>query len=642
MASYIDFTLTFTDNSSGDRAEDGTEVQIYTDSPSYKPTVKVDYNAARHAWMALPLVNAGVTTLPVKLKAPVTFVKVRVRQFNANGFGDWNLPGGISGTTFVFTQNGGVNTPDSPTNVGLIVTGTPTPPVDPPVDPPPDEELPPTGGGGVSSNYVYTAQFSNTQGQNQWSYRDALGAAMTYNAGGGLWTGAQAYQGIWNGGIHPGGTVGSVLRWTAPSDGVALVSGSVQLFTSSGSNGVTFTMKKNATTIDGPASLTTTTPRTLSESVTVVTGDVIDFIVEPITGNTNCSTALAPVIQHTTDGTVSAGSVVTLLSPAAFDVSIGGTQIVTVFLSSPPAAAATITLSSSDSGKVTVPASIIIPAGIASGSFSAAGVALGASTLTAAYNSTSKTSIASAVAPSSSTWANAPSGGVILLDHSMNSTVGLLDDYSSTVIVTDTSAPVSPPNVGLHRLGAFQREGGGQLHYIAPALYRELYCGFAWRTNAQFQGRAVQGNKIFFLRGPYMNGVFALLGGPNQGQSNFRLAFSHNTSALNNSHIMGGDSVGNLAECNVGNGTIIMGVWYRIEVHIRCSTSYTARDGFIRWWINGTLVGNYTQFNYSGPNGEGANEWMMNQTWDGSPDLGVINTVNWDHYVDHVYLVGKN
>ena len=221
MASYIDFTLTFTDNSSGDRAEDGTEVQIYTDSPSYKPTVKVDYNAARHAWMALPLVNAGVTTLPVKLKAPVTFVKVRVRQFNANGFGEWNLPGGISGTTFVFTQNGGVNTPDSPTNVGLIVTGTPTPPVDPPVDPPPDEEPPPTGGGGVSSNYVYTAQFSNTQGQNQWSYRDALGAAMTYNAGGGLWTGAQAYQGIWNGGIHPGDTVGSVLRWTAPSDGVA-------------------------------------------------------------------------------------------------------------------------------------------------------------------------------------------------------------------------------------------------------------------------------------------------------------------------------------------------------------------------------------------------------------------------------------
>lgn len=239
---------------------------------------------------------------------------------------------------------------------------------------------------------------------------------------------------------------------------------------------------------------------------------------------------------------------------------------------------------------------------------------------------------------------NEPAGMTTLLNHSFNVAVGpnMFDDYNNTQIVSDPTAPLSPPNVAMHRLNAFAREGGGQLRYLSPTLYRDIFTGMYWRTNQQFQGRAVQGNKIFFVRGPYMNGVFALLGGPNQGQANFRIAFSHNTSALNNSHIMGGDAIGNIAECNVGNGTILMGVWYRIEVHIRCSTSRTARDGFIRWWLNGVLVGSYDQFNYSGPNGEGANEWMLNQTWDGSPDLGTINTVDWDHYVDHVYVSGKN
>ena len=48
MASYVDFTLTFTDNSSGARDELGTEVQIYSDSPSYKQTEPIDYADARH------------------------------------------------------------------------------------------------------------------------------------------------------------------------------------------------------------------------------------------------------------------------------------------------------------------------------------------------------------------------------------------------------------------------------------------------------------------------------------------------------------------------------------------------------------------------------------------------------------------
>lgn len=70
MAQYVNFNLTFKDNSSGNREEDGTEIQIFTDSPSYKCTVPIDYAYARHGWMRLPFVAYGVTTIPISLKAP--------------------------------------------------------------------------------------------------------------------------------------------------------------------------------------------------------------------------------------------------------------------------------------------------------------------------------------------------------------------------------------------------------------------------------------------------------------------------------------------------------------------------------------------------------------------------------------------
>lgn len=641
MSQFIPCKVSWTDNSSGDQDELGTEIDIYTDSPSFVPNVPVDpASGVSHAWMRLPAVAAAEVSAEFRLETPVTFIRVRVRQYNADGPGEWDVP---AGTTFRLTQTAGPLAPPAVSAVGFVVTDTVVvPPPPPPDDPPPPP--PPTGGSGSAANYAFTSQFSGVQGQNGWRYKDSAGTEMTYDAANAKWNGDELYLAIWGTGFRhsSSGTVkDAVLEWTAPANGTALVSGTTGLQTAPGN--VRFIAKHEATTKFTSTDMTTTTPEPYSFSAVMLAGEKLTFISQRTSvALNNNNLLLNPVINFTTDGSTPAPPTVSSLSPSSLGVAVGAVQGLTVTLSSAPASAASVSVSSSDPTKATVPATVTVSAGQTSTSIPVTGVASGSSTITATYNSSNKTAAVTVSNPASSSWPNAPAGGTVLLDKDFSNLTGLVDDYSSTVLTTDASAPVSPPNVGLHRLGAFQREGGGQLRYNAPALYRELYCGFSWRTNAQFQGRAVQGNKVFFLRGPYMNGVFALLGGPNQGQSNFRLVFSHNTSALNNSHIMGGDSIGNSAECNVGNGTIIMGVWYRIEVHIRCSTSYTARDGFIRWWINGALVGDYTQFNYSGPNGEGANEWVMNQTWGASPDLGVINTVNWDHYVDHVYLVGKN
>jgi hypothetical protein len=415
--------LTWEDISTGDTDETGQELDVYTDSASFVPTVPIDYAGARHPWMRLPPLAAGVETLDLPLKTPVTFVKFRVRQYNANGPGPWSLARVVT-----IAQAVGVLVPQAPINLGGVVSGGTVTPPPPPVDPPPPP--PPTGGGGASSNYVFTSQFSSTQGSNQWSYKDANGTDLTYNSTLGYYTGAQPYQVLWNGGIHPGTTVGTVLRWTAPAAGVALVSGSVNLASAVGSNGVTFTIKHDAATIDGPVSLTTTAPYTISESVTVLAaGEVIDFIVAPISGNSYCNTTLTPAINFTTDGSTPANPTVSALSPSSLGVSVGAVQSLTVTLSSAPASVASVSVSSSDPTKATVPATVSVAAGQLSANIPVTGVAAGSSTITATYNNSNKTAAVTVSNPASGSWSNAPVGGTVLKDTPLNDIVGFIDDY---------------------------------------------------------------------------------------------------------------------------------------------------------------------------------------------------------------------
>ena len=118
---------------------------------------------------------------------------------------------------------------------------------------------------------------SSDLGGNQWSYLTANDALLSYDAVSGLWNGAQLYQLIWNGGIHPGPTEGTKLRWTAPAAGTAIIGGSAALLTSAGSYGVTLEIEHEGFSVVGPTSLTTTAPITINETVVVLAGDVIDF-----------------------------------------------------------------------------------------------------------------------------------------------------------------------------------------------------------------------------------------------------------------------------------------------------------------------------------------------------------------------------
>lgn len=245
--------------------------------------------------------------------------------------------------------------------------------------------------------------------------------------------------------------------------------------------------------------------------------------------------------------------------------------------------------------------------------------------------------------PVQAQWTNEPAGSSVVLDCNFSSTpgaCGIQDVYSSSFQDTDASAPVSPSGVVRSTLPALSGFGGMQLDYVTSQTYREMYVGLMWRTNPQFQGRAANSNKLFFVRGPMNNGVFSMygpIGGP------FQLIFGHNNGSLDNSHACSFD-LGLICYPNVSRGTLTPGVWTKLEAYLKSSTTSTSRDGIVRWWVNGVLAGNYTNLNI---NQLGINEWVWSETWDGcgingAPpcDIGPTggNTNEWSHYIDHLHI----
>lgn len=236
----------------------------------------------------------------------------------------------------------------------------------------------------------------------------------------------------------------------------------------------------------------------------------------------------------------------------------------------------------------------------------------------------------------SATWPNEPAGSHQFLDCPFNSLAecGMKDNYSSAAITTDASAFISPSNVMKSTIRPGASSGGVEVHYFTPQINRELYVGLLWRTNPQFQGRPV-GNKLFFVRGPGVNGVFnfndaALLGG--QGQ----MIWGANTSGYDNSQACSAP-LGATCRPNVSSGILSVGVWTKIEVYLKASTTMTSRDGIVRWWINGARAGDYTNINYAP---KGLNEWVWAETWDGY--VNPTPAVEWSHYVDHLYISAPN
>lgn len=221
---------------------------------------------------------------------------------------------------------------------------------------------------------------------------------------------------------------------------------------------------------------------------------------------------------------------------------------------------------------------------------------------------------------------NQPSGATILYDCALAGS--LCSPQNGTIFEnvydTESYATLLRPDgtTGLvfdSNLAAFSRNGNGQWAWYLPRP-REVYFAIQWQTNAEFQGIANNGNKLWFIKGQSFSGDNSFVSWKGLPYQSRQVVWSYQ-GIYGNAHVNGwvGDASGLSGHFapNVGpSGLISAGSgWHFIECYLKASTSGTSRDGVARWWIDRALVGNYSNLNLT-PGG--FEEVQINHTWDNS------------------------
>lgn len=134
----------------------------------------------------------------------------------------------------------------------------------------------------VKQSYSGTIDFSDTQGRDCWSYRDSANVAMSFDNANARWRKMPDENAlIWATGMHPGSTVNPVLRWSAPLDGNVVLTGSFGDADPGGGDGVTATIRRNGTQVWTQNIANGGAAASFSLNLTLVRGDLIDFVVSP-------------------------------------------------------------------------------------------------------------------------------------------------------------------------------------------------------------------------------------------------------------------------------------------------------------------------------------------------------------------------
>lgn len=265
--------------------------------------------------------------------------------------------------------------------------------------------------------------------------------------------------------------------------------------------------------------------------------------------------------------------------------------------------------------------------------------------------------------PSFTSCPNKPTGAVTVLDTSFTTTDGegqLWELYPGAGKITEPArAPASAPYANASILPVGSSVGGQQTIWPKPGKQQpltNLYMCMTWKMNADFVGLRTANKLVFLAAQDFtygksgMNGLLMLNPRDGYPPKSFRMIFAHNSGQLDNSHACSAD-LGLICNPNVTDTPIYPDTWYTVEAYIVASTCQTCKDAKVKWWINGTLQGNYTNLNY----GDGIiNEWQINHTWDGSRDkqcgpptdpsnaIGRDCTKDQIHYFDHVILASVN
>jgi hypothetical protein len=250
---------------------------------------------------------------------------------------------------------------------------------------------------------------------------------------------------------------------------------------------------------------------------------------------------------------------------------------------------------------------------------------------------------------SSDAWPNEPVGLTVLSEYGFDETlptgvaVPLSDGWrinnpaGYATQASDPGAPLSPPNVGQWRypIGFAGGDAPATMYYQLDSPH-EMYFSYSWKASTPWQGHPSGVNEISFVVAQD-NILVVQMHGPPGGEGPYALIvtteFTTSNGHLENSE---GDDPGTrhlFGNVNGGNYIVTPGQWYQIEVYFKMSTTSASRDGVIRWWVNGTLVGDYTTVNFDVTHPW--EEFQFSPNWGG---VGSAKTEEDHFWYDHVRL----
>jgi Big-like domain-containing protein len=259
------------------------------------------------------------------------------------------------------------------------------------------------------------------------------------------------------------------------------------------------------------------------------------------------------------------------------------------------------------------------------------GVAAGQVVVTATSEGVSgqATITVTAVPPSNGSWPNEPAGYRVLTDQPWNALSSLgwqhVNRTSQSRVVQDPTAPFSPTGV-LEDIFPNGFVGGNDPadDWFAFSGTQEIYVGFWYKHNPNFQSHPT-GNKLAFIWSWTAPGRDFIIGvEPPPGWPFLLVSEGFGTAQDPGAHRF---------YANVGNGQALPGVWHRIEIYVKNSSPLGTGNGILRFWLDGQLVGNYT--NVLMPVGTSWDQFELTPTWGG---LGSVKSQ--DDYVryDHVHV----
>jgi hypothetical protein len=160
-------------------------------------------------------------------------------------------------------------------------------------------------------------------------------------------------------------------------------------------------------------------------------------------------------------------------------------------------------------------------------------------------------------------------------------------------IVTDETSPISASNaLRIIFTPDMGRDGEPGVHWIALPAVREVYAAWSVKWSPNWTCSPAGCGKIAFLRSRGEGVVYINYG-------DFGRTPNPKTISLNTHWAPYGDRVW---PANRTLTTIAPGAWYRIGWYCKYPSSLSGADGIMRWWVNGTLNGEYTdvRFPYGG------------------------------------------